>query len=92
MYHITEYTYDRAIHLGVQVYPSDNPKYKIEVYDKNGIFICYCGASGYYDFPTYIQEKGWDYAKRRRLLYKIRHQKDRTNVGSRGYFADQLLW
>jgi hypothetical protein len=92
MYHITEYTYDRAKHLGVQVFPSDNPKYKLEVYDKNGVFITYCGANGYKDFPTYMAEKGWEYAKRRRELYKIRHQKDRTKVGSRGYYADQLLW
>jgi hypothetical protein len=92
MYHITDYTYARAKELGVQVFPSDNPKYKLEVYGKNGLFITYCGANGYFDYPTYIQEKGEAYAKRRRELYKIRHQKDRTKVGSRGYFADQLLW
>jgi hypothetical protein len=92
MYHILPYTYDRAKHIGVQIFPSDNRKYKLEVYDKNGIFITYCGAYGYKDFPTYMEERGWEYAKERRRLYKIRHQKDRTKVGSRGWFADQLLW
>jgi hypothetical protein len=92
MYHILPYTYDRAKHIGVQVFPSDNRKYKLEVYDKNGLFITYCGAYGYKDFPTYMEERGWEYAKERRRLYKIRHQKDRTKVGSRGWFADQLLW
>ena len=92
MYKILPYSYDKAKKLGVQIFPSDNPKYKIEVYDKNGLFICYIGAMGYKDFPTYMEEEGWDYAVRRRELYKKRHQKDRTKVGSRGWYADQILW
>ena len=92
MYHILPYTYDRAKHLGVQIFPSENPKYKIEVYDANGLFITYCGAYGFSDFPHYIEERGLDYALNRRRLYKIRHQKDRLKVGSRGYYSDQLLW
>jgi hypothetical protein len=44
------------------VLPSDNPKNKLEVYDKNGIFITYAGGAGYKDFPTYIAEKGQEYA------------------------------
>jgi hypothetical protein len=92
MYHILPYTYKQAKRLGVKIFPSDNPKYKLEVYDKNGLFITYCGGYGYKDYPTYIEERGKDYADKRRALYKIRHQKDRTKVGSRGYYADQLLW
>jgi hypothetical protein len=91
-YYILPYTYQRAKDLGVQVFPSDNPKYKIEVYDKDGIFITYAGAKGYSDFPHYIESHGETYANNRRRLYKIRHQKDRIKVGSRGYYADQLLW
>jgi hypothetical protein len=92
MYHITQYTKDKAKHLGVQVFPSDNPKYKLEVYDHHGNFITYCGAAGYKDFPTYMEEKGIEFASNRRRLYKIRHEKDRHKLGSRGYYADQLLW
>ena len=92
MYDILPYTYEKAKRIGVQIYPSDNPKYKLEIYDKNGIFITYCGGAGYRDFPTYVEEMGYEYAKERQRLYKIRHQKDRTKVGSRGWFADQLLW
>lgn len=91
-YHILPYTYTKAKQLGVKIYPSENPKYKLEVYDNNGVFITYCGANGYKDFPTYVLEKGLQYALRRQELYKIRHQKDRTKIGSRGYYADQLLW
>jgi hypothetical protein len=92
MYRITKYTLEKAKELGVQVFPSDNPKYKLEVYDYHGNFITYCGAAGYKDYPTYIAEKGTEYASNRRRLYKIRHEKDRHKLGSRGYYADQLLW
>lgn len=91
-YNILPYTYKQAKRLGVQVFPSDNLKYKIEVYDKDGVFITYAGGNGYKDYPTYIQEKGIDYANKRRALYKIRHEKDRHKVGSRSWFADNLLW
>ena len=92
MYKILPYTYEKAKDLGVQVFSSDNPKYKIEIYDKDGLFMFYVGGGGYKDYPTYIDEKGIEYADKRRELYKKRHQKDRTKVGSRGWFADQLLW
>lgn len=32
------------------------------------------------------------YDKERRRRYKIRHEKDRHNKGSAGWFADQILW
>ena len=91
-YVITPYTYKQAKKLGVKVFPSDNLKYKLEVYDKDGLFITYCGSNGYLDYSYYILLKGKQYADERRRLYKIRHQKDRIKVGSRGYFADMLLW
>jgi len=92
VYKILPYTYDKARELGVLVYPSDNPKYKLEVYDDKGKFICYVGAMGYKDFPTFIQTQGYNFALKRRELYKKRHEKDRHKVGSKGWFADQLLW
>ena len=92
MYQITQYTYDKARQLGVQVLPSEKKKYKLDIYDRNGRFITSVGASGYLDYPTYTRERGKDYANERRRLFKIRHEKDRTKVGSRGWFADQLLW
>ena len=91
-YNITAYTKKQAKRLGVQVFPSDNPKKKIEVYDKHGVFITYAGGAGYKDYPTYLAENGLEYANKRRALYKIRHEKNRHKVGSAGYYADQLLW
>lgn len=92
LYDITDYTKKQAKRLGVQVFPSDNPKYKLEVYDSNGVFITYVGAAGYKDYPTYIEEKGQEYADKRRALYKKRHENNRHKKDSRGYYADQLLW
>jgi hypothetical protein len=102
VYKILPYTKKRAKELGVKVYPSDNPKYKLEVYDWNGVFITYVGASGYKDFPTYLEmEKNSEvpigYAHKRQDLYWQRHQKEIAKLGSewegsRSYYAFMLLW
>ena len=92
MYNITDYSKERAKDLDVNIVPSHNKKYKIDVYDSNFKFITSIGAIGYRDYPTYIKERGEVYADNRRRLYKIRHEKDRHKIGSRGYFADQILW
>ena len=50
------------------------------------------GAIGYGDYPTFMEKKGMEYADSRRHLYKIRHEKDRHERGTAGYYADKLLW
>jgi len=92
MYKILPYTYEKAKDLGVQVFSSDNPKYKIEIYDKDGLFMFYGGDPSYSDYPHYIDSKGRAYADERRRLYRIRHKKEIDNVGSRGWFIANLLW
>jgi hypothetical protein len=92
MYRILPRVHDNAKELGVTVHPSDNPKYKIEVYDSDGVFMFYLGAAGYGDYPTYIHEDGKPYADERRRLYRIRHAKEIAKVQSRGWFAWKLLW
>ena len=90
-YHITSYTYKQAKKLGLKVVPSTNKTKKIDVY-KNGRKIASVGAYGMNDYPTYIQKKGIKYAKTRRRLYRIRHDKDRHIKGTNGWLADKLLW
>ena len=90
-YTITNYTYKQAKKLGVQVKPSTNKTKKIDVY-KKGRKIASVGAYGMNDFPTFIKKRGLKYAKTKRRLYKMRHERDRHIVGSRGYYADKLLW
>lgn len=90
-YNITRYTYKRAKKLGVTVKKSTNKTKKIDVF-KNGVKVASVGANGMNDFPTYINKRGMKYAKTRRRLYRIRHEKDRHIKGSAGYYADKLLW
>jgi hypothetical protein len=92
MYEITPQQHRIARELGVHIFPSDKSKYKIDVYDWNGCYILSCGASKYYDYFLYKKKYGKDYAEERRRLYKIRHQKDLGNLGSKGYYAWHLLW
>jgi hypothetical protein len=91
MYEITDYTKQRAKEYGVQVRPSTNKKKKIDVFS-NGEKISSIGASGYKDYPSYIQEKGKAYADERRRLYHIRHRRNMEQVGSPGFWAGVLLW
>jgi hypothetical protein len=87
MYQITEYTKNKAKEIGVEVKNSRNPKKKLDVF-KDGELIASIGATGYFDFPSYIKEKGKAYADKRRKLYIKRHQRD--SLGE--YLALWLLW
>ena len=91
MYKISEYSKMKASKLGVDIKPSKSKGKKIDVF-KDGEKITSIGAKGYKDYPTYVKEKGKSYADERRKLYKERHQKDRTKYGSRGWYADKILW
>ena len=77
--------------LGVTIKPSTNKKKKIDVF-KDDKKIASIGGSGYSDYATYIQDKGKEYADKRRRLFKIRHEKTRKKVGSNSYYADKILW
>jgi hypothetical protein len=90
-YKIKQYTKDQAKKLGVQIKKSDNPSKKIDVL-KKGVKVASVGASGYMDYPTWIDEKGLKFANERRKLYKKRHSKDRNIKDSPGWYADKLLW
>lgn len=95
-YKVKQYTKDKAKKLGVQVKPSKVKGKKIDVY-KGDKKLASVGALGMNDYPTYkekerkgLVEKGT--AEKRRKLYKQRHESDRHVKGSKGYFADKLLW
>jgi|TARA_R110000824_G_scaffold392505_2_gene590962 hypothetical protein len=90
-YTITAYTKRKAKELGVVVKPAKNKSKKLDVYKKEKK-VASVGAKGYNDYPTYIKKKGKKYADERRRLYKIRHKKDRTKIGTPGWYADKLLW
>ena len=90
MYQITNYSYQQAKILGVEIKPSKSKNKKIDVF-KNGNKLASIGGKGYKDYPTYLKlDKSL--AEERRRLYKIRHDKDRKIKGSAGYFTDKILW
>ena len=91
MYNITEYSFQQAKKLGVQIKPSEKKNKKIDVM-KKGKIIASIGDKRYKDFPTYVQEKGKEYADKKRNLYKLRHKKDLAVKDSRGYYANKILW
>jgi len=96
-YHITAYTYKQAKRIGVTVKPSADKTKKIDVFrvhkkNKTVKKIASVGAAGMNDFPTYMQKNGITFAKTRRRLYKMRHERDRHVKWSRGWLADKLLW
>ncbi len=90
-YRITNYTRKMADKIGVTVKPSTNPEKKIDVFRKSRK-IASVGAAGMNDFPTYIRTRGMAFAKTRRRLYKMRHERDRHVKWSNGWLADKLLW
>ena len=90
-YKITKYTLARAKKIGVTVKPSTNRTKKIDIF-KQGKKIASVGAAGMNDYPTFMKNQGPTFAKTRRRLYKMRHEKDRHVKWSRGWLADQLLW
>ena len=90
-YKITNYSYNQAKKLNVEIKPSSNKKKKIDVY-KNNDYVTSIGAINYNDYPTYIEKKGIDYANQRRILYHQRHKKDLSKINSAGYYAYNILW
>lgn len=92
MYKIKDYSYNQAKKLNVKIKPSKKNNYKIDVLDNKNNYITSIGHKDYSDYPTYILEKGKQYADERRKLYKKRHEDDRKVKKSRGYYADKILW
>ena len=90
-YKILPYTRKQAKLIGVEVKPSAKKDKKIDVY-KNDKKVASVGAYGMNDFPTFWLKKGEKFAKTRRRLYRIRHEKDRHIKGTNGWYADKLLW
>ena len=81
-----------AKRIGVSIKPSTDSKKKLDVFDKDNKKLASIGAIEYSDYATYIKTNGLEYADNRKRLYKIRHEKTRKVVGSKSYYADQILW
>ena len=92
MYQILPYTKAKARQLGVKIASSVRPGKKLDIFTKDGLYITSVGAKGYFDYPTYKKLFGKQVAEKKRKMYKKRHAADRVVKGSRGWYADRLLW
>ena len=90
MYQIQPHTKKQAKKLGVVVKPSTKLGKKIDVF-KDKVKIASVGALGYKDYATYLQTHGKEYADKRRIPYKKRHDKYRHILDTNAYYADKLL-
>jgi hypothetical protein len=91
VYDIKQYSFDKAKQLGVTIKPSTKKGKKIDVF-KGDDKVASVGALGMGDFPTYVEEKGLDFAQNRRRLYRIRHNKNIYKKDSPGFYASRILW
>lgn len=77
---------------GYKIFVSDKPNKKYyamvgnrKVYFGDTNYEHYYDKIGYWSHLNHLD-------KERRRRYKARHEKDRHNKGSAGWFADQILW
>jgi hypothetical protein len=92
MYELKRYSIDNARELQVKIKSSTRKHKKIDIYTQTGLYICSIGDCRYSDYPSYIISHGLEYANKRRLLYKQRHERYRHVISSPSYYADRLLW
>ena len=76
--------------LGVTIKSSRLKTKKLDVF-KDDKKIVSIGSLPYTDYSTMLL-KNKDLAEKKRKAYKARHQKNRKVIGSRGYYADKILW
>ena len=74
-----------ASKINVTIKPSTRKHKKLDVFDRYGNKLASIGDTRYSD---YLQHK--DSARKAR--YKQRHEKDRHERGTAGYYADKILW
>jgi len=61
--------------MKLMIYPSDNPKKKLDVYDTNGLFLKSIGDSKYNDYYIYKHNDSRELAQTHKLHYFTRHRK-----------------
>ena len=90
-YSISQYSFDKAKKLGVEIKPSKRKNKKIDVF-KNNKKVASIGDLRYKDYSLYIKEKGKEFADNRKRLYHIRHAKTKNKIGSPSYYSSRILW
>ena len=98
-YIIRNWTKEQAKKINVNVYPANDNRHKLEVYDKNNNLLAKIGAIGYLDYAQYLDMEKADIisegsADKRRKLYYLRHKKEKGfyDPYSKSWLAKTLLW
>lgn len=98
-YFIHPYTKKQANKHKLVIYPAQDGKHKLEVYDYDGDFLGRVGAYGYLDYPQYLALEDAELvppgtACERRRLYHLRHRSEKNYdvKFSRSWLAKTLLW
>lgn len=98
-YIIRDWTEQQAKKHKLTVFPAEDGKTKLEVYDDKGLYLANVGALGYLDYAQYLDmEKAGMIPKgssnERRRLYHLRHQKEKgfDEPYTKSWLAKTLLW
>jgi hypothetical protein len=91
MYTISPQQYKIAKDIGVKIFPSDKKKYKIDIYDADGVYYTSIGDKNYNDYFIYLSTSK-ELAEKHRKAYLSRHKKELLSIGSRGWWSAILLW
>jgi hypothetical protein len=98
-YIIRDWSNKQAKKHNLSIFPAENGKHKLEVYDDKGLYLANVGALGYLDYAQYLDMEKADMipkgtADERRRLYHLRHQKEKgyNTKNSRSWLAANLLW
>lgn len=88
--------YAKAKEIGLQIYSSDNPKKKIEVYDEDGLFLYYVGNRNNPDYYLYRELENLNFipkntANKQRDEYYKKHQV-KIEQGGKMFVNYYLLW
>lgn len=91
MYSISKKQYDLAKEIGVIIKPSQRKNKKIDIYGMDNEYHTSIGDIRFFDYFSYLETHGKDFADNRRRLYDIRTKKG-LSIGSRNWFARAILW
>lgn len=98
-YIIRDWTEKQAKKHNLIIFPAEDRKHKLEVYDDKGLFLENVGALGYNDYAQYLDmEKAGlvpkGYADERRRLYYLRHANEKgfNTKNTKSWLAKTLLW
>ena len=89
-YKITQYSYNKAKDLNLNIKVSNNKNKKLDVYTSDNKFIASIGDSLYIDYGHYCIVYNKAYADKRLILYHNRHKKKAEIKCSKQWLALNL--